>query len=728
MPKGAASQGRSPADAAPLGPDSSVTRLRGVGADRAALLGRLGIQTVRDLLFHAPRRYEDRRRFESIRNLELGASVSVRGRIVAQGVNRFRSGKSVFQFVLDDGSARLHCRWWNLPFLERHFAVGEEVLAFGRVHSIRPRTMDHPETEKVESGDEEFLHVNRWVPIYPLTEGLTQRVMRSLTWQAVEACADTFPEPHPELHVEVMELPAEDGAGELKLGMALGRCPLRRDALRALHYPAELVDAERARRRLALDEFIDLQLAIQRRRRNLELRARALPCAGDNRWMRPFLGGLGLSLTGAQTRVLREIRTALGGSVPMRRLLQGDVGSGKTLVAVCAALMTLESGYNVAVMAPTEILAEQLERVFRRALESFGVSVHIHTGSRKSSREPELIPTGGVRGPEPRPEVVVGTHALIEPGFETSRLGLVIIDEQHKFGVAQRDRLLRKGHYPHLLAMTATPIPRTLGLTLYGDLDVSVLDELPAGRAGIRTHVRRIDAMPRVWEFIRGQIRSGRQAYVVYPRVGDPETEDVGAVTRERERVARELAPSAVGMLHGRMPAAEKESVMAAFREGKLGALVATSVVEVGVDVPNATVMLIGNADQFGLAQLHQLRGRVGRGPHPSHCILVPASNASEEALERLQVLVTAKDGFALAEADFALRGPGDLAGRDQSGLPDFRFADLRRDRRLVELARSRVREHLSNSHGPSDSPPIPIGRTPPMIQAGAGEDRVGAV
>ncbi|MFO1457915.1 MAG: ATP-dependent DNA helicase RecG [Verrucomicrobiota bacterium] len=720
---------RPPADVvAPVGPDTPVTRLRGVGQDRMALLGRLGIQKVGDLLFHAPRRYEDRRRFESIRNLEQGASVSVRGRIVAQGVNRFRSGKSVFQLVLDDGSARLHCRWWNLPFLERHFAVGEELLVFGRVQSIRPRTMDHPETEKVENGDEEFLHINRWVPMYPLTEGLTQRVIRSLTWQAVEACADAFPEPHPELHLAAMDLPVEDSAGELKLGMALGRCPLRREALRALHYPADLADAERARRRLALDEFIDLQLSIQGRRRNLELRARALPCAGDNRWIRPFLGGLGFSLTGAQTRVLREIRSGLGGSVPMRRLLQGDVGSGKTLVAVCAALMTLESGYNVAVMAPTEILAGQLERVFRQSLEPFGIAVRIHTGSRKSSREPELIPPGGRGGMGTRPEVVVGTHALIEPGFETSRLGLVIIDEQHKFGVVQRDRLLRKGRYPHLLVMTATPIPRTLGLTLYGDLDVSVLDELPSGRTPIRTHVRRTDALPRVWEFIRGQIRSGRQAYVVYPRVGDSETEDVGAVTRERERVARELAPSAVGMLHGRMPAAEKEAVMAAFREGKLGALVATSVVEVGVDVPNATVMLIGNAEQFGLAQLHQLRGRIGRGPHPSHCILVPASNASDEAMERLRVLVSAKDGFALAEADFSLRGPGDLAGREQSGLPDFRFADLRRDRRLVELARSRVREHLMNSGASSDSRTIPIGRNTTLIQAGAGENRTGAV
>lgn len=689
--------GRAAAGSAASGPESPVTVLKGVGSDRVALLARLGVRTVGDLLLHPPRRYEDRRHFVAIRDLREGVPATVRGRIAVLGVNRFRSGKSVFQMVLDDGTARLHCRWWNLPFLERVFAVGDDLLVFGRVQSLRPRTMDHPETEKVISGEEESIHLNRWVPMYPLTEGLTQRVLRSLQWQAVEQFAALMPEPHPELRLAGIELPAEEGPDRLRLGLTVGLCPERREAIRLLHFPADLAEAERGRARLALDEFVELQGAIQRRRRNLERKATALPCAGDNRWMRPFLAGLGFKLTPAQTRVLREIRTGLGGAVPMRRLLQGDVGSGKTLVALCASLMTLEAGFNVAVMAPTDILARQLWQVFQGGLAPFGVVVRLHTGGLKTSDYEELPLGGNPAGGQGRPTVVVGTHALIEPGFQLERLGLVIIDEQHKFGVTQREELLRKGRYPHLLVMTATPIPRTLGLTLYGDLDVSVLDELPGGRPRIRTHLRQAEALPKVWEFIRSELRKGRQAYVVYPRVGETEQDDVKAVTRELDRVRKELAPHSVGVLHGRLPAEEKESVMRAFRAGQLGALLATSVVEVGVDVPNATVMLIENAEQFGLAQLHQLRGRIGRGTLESHCILVPAAELTPEAERRLQAVLETTDGFALAEADLQLRGPGELVGREQSGVPDLRFGDLRRDRRLVELARDRVRIHLAD-------------------------------
>lgn len=666
-----------------------------------ALLARLGIRTVGDLLLHPPRRYENRCHFVAIRDLEVDVAATVRGRIVTLGVNRFRSGKSVFQLVVDDGTARLHCRWWNLPFLERMFSVGEELLVHGRPQLLRPRTMDHPETEKVVTGDEESVHLNRWVPMYPLTEGLTQRVLRSLAWQAVERFADDVMEPHPELQLAGIELPAEEGAGSLRLGLTVGKCPERREAIRSLHFPSDPGSAERARRRLALDEFVELQRAIRMRRRNLESKASALPCAGDNRWMRPFLAGLGFKPTSAQTRVLREIRSGLGGPVPMRRLLQGDVGSGKTLVAVCAALMTLEAGFNVAVMAPTDILARQLMNVFERGLAPFGIEIRLHTGGRKTVADGQMVFGASPVASPVRPIVVVGTHALIEPGFQIDRLGLVIIDEQHKFGVVQREELLRKGRYPHLLVMTATPIPRTLGLTLYGDLDVSLLDELPGGRPRIRTHLREAGALPRVWTFIRGELGKGRQAYVVYPRVGDGEQDDVKAVTRELDRVRGELAPHAVGLLHGRMPADEKEAVMSGFRSGRLGALLATSVVEVGLDVPNATVMLIENAEQFGLAQLHQLRGRIGRGTGESHCILVPASEATPESGRRLAALAATTDGFALAEIDLELRGPGDLIGRDQSGVPDLRFGDLRRDRRLVELARDRVRDGTQGTLGP---------------------------
>jgi ATP-dependent DNA helicase RecG len=447
-----------------------------------------------------------------------------------------------------------------------------------------------------------------------------------------------------------------------------------------------MADVEIARQRLALDEFLEMQLEIQRRRKNLQANARGLPCAGDNRLIKPFLRQLGFTLTGAQTRVLREFRKDLGGAQPMRRLLQGDVGAGKTVVAACAALMTLESGFHVALMAPTEILADQHFQTFSRWLVPLGIDVQLRTGSRKS---PRVAPRALL--------LFIGTHALLESGFSPENLGLVIIDEQHKFGVAQREKLVRKGRYPHLLVMTATPIPRTLGLTLYGDLDISVIDELPAGRGRIKTFVRSAGQLPKVRDFIRGKLAEGRQVYIVYPRVEETDNNELKAVTKEWERLRKEFTPFQVGLLHGRLKPEEKERVMAGFRAGQVQVLVATSVIEVGVDVPNATVMLIENAERFGLAQLHQLRGRIGRGAHGSYCILV-ADIKSGEARQRLKVLEETGDGFRIAEEDLKQRGPGELLGREQSGLPPFRFGDLARDRELVERARGLAAEALKKT------------------------------
>lgn len=665
-----------------------VAHARGVGRERVQQLQRLGIETVADLLVHRPRRYEDRRSLSPIRSLEQGQTSAVRGKILAAGVRTFARGfKSVYEFVLDDGSARLHCRWWNQPFMERFFTVGDEVFVHGKLTGMKPRIMDHPETEKITSDDDEQLHVNRIVPIYPSTEGLTQRAFRWLIWRALEDFGSLVGEPAPAL----VPLTVDEGNPSRVPWIA------RVQAIRDLHFPPAMAAAEQARRRLALDEFIQLQLVIQQRRLNLERKWRARPCGGDNRLMKPFLAALPFKLTGAQTRVLRELRTELAGTVPMRRLLQGDVGSGKSLVAACAALMTLEGGYNVALMAPTEILAEQLWSNFRRWFEPLGISVDLRTGSRKTDSELPLL-AAPLAVPRLAERVVVGTHALVQDSFQLDRIGLVIIDEQHKFGVAQRETLLRKGRdaqeAPHLLVMTATPIPRTLGLTLYGDLDVSILDELPSGRGRIRTHVREADALPKVWEYIHQELTAGRQAYVVYSRVSEAEHEDIKAVTREFGKVQSALAPHAVGLLHGQLRSEEKERVMTSFRSGTLKALVTTSVIEVGVDVPNATVMLIENAEQFGLAQLHQLRGRIGRGGHNSNCILL-VHQKSDEVDARMKVMAETSNGFEIAEADLSLRGPGDLVGRDQSGLPDFRFGHLARDRDLVEVARNLARNHL---------------------------------
>ncbi len=662
-----------------------VTSLRGVGAERAKQLARLDIHTVEDLLLHRPRRYEDRRHFRAIAELTRDEAATARGTIVAQGLKRFRGGaKSVFEFVLDDGTARLHCRWWNLPFMEKYFAVGDEVFVFGKLVETKPRTMDHPETEVIETGEESFIHINRLAPVYPLTEGLPQRWLRGLIWRTLEKFESQFVEPKP----------APDSK----------TFPTRANAVRMIHFPEALADVEIARRRLALDEFVAWQCEMQLRRRNFEAKSRALPCGGDNRLMKPFLAGLGFKLTHAQTNVLREIRMDLGGQPspggfgsasahPMRRLLQGDVGSGKTVVAACTALMALESGFTGALMAPTEILAEQHFRNFQKWFKPLGIKVQLQTGSHKPAGSRESRVESPSRHPPATldsrpPTLFIGTHALLTSGFDLSKLGLVVIDEQHKFGVAQREQLVRKGNYPHLLVMTATPIPRTLGLTLYGDLDVSVIDEMPAGRGRVKTFVRAADKLPKVWEFIREKITAGRQAYVVYPRVEEQDTaNDLKAVTREFENVRRSLAPFRVGLLHGRLPGREKEDVMAAFRANQIQALVATALIEVGLDVPNATVLLIENAERFGLAQLHQLRGRIGRGAHESFCILI-SSARTDEARERLRVLEETTDGFRIAEADLKLRGPGELLGQRQSGLPRFRFGNLTEDLDLIRRAR----------------------------------------
>lgn len=661
-----------------------VTMLWGVGEERAKLLARLEIFTVEDLLLHKPRRYEDRRTFLSIRDLKLKEPATVRGKIIAAGVKRFRKGtRAMFECVFDDGTTHLYCRWWQAqPWMTDWYAVGREFLIYGKPDTLKPRTMDHPETELVEPGEDEFIHVNRIVPIHPLTEGLTARVLRTLVWRALEK----FVNPSTPDQFAFPEWQASDAKIAI-LPRGLMPTPSRANAVRMIQFPEELSDAEIARQRLALDEFVELQTRIQSRRKRFEAAAHALPCAGDNRLMKPFLGALGFRLTGAQTRVLREIRADMGAAVPMRRLLQGDVGSGKTAVAACSALMALESGFNAVLMAPTEILAEQHFRNFSGWFTPLGITVELQTGAAKTAADRNSR--------ESKPALFVGTHALLSGGCAVPRLGLVIIDEQHKFGVTQREALVRKGNYPHLLVMTATPIPRTLGLTLYGDLDVSVLDQLPAGRGEIKTFLRTAEKLPKVFEFIREKLAQGRQAYVVYPRAEVADTDkDIKAVTKEFGNIERVMSPFPVGLLHGRVKGAEQESVMAAFRANRLRALVATSLIEVGVDVPNASVMLIENAERFGLAQLHQLRGRIGRGAHDSFCILI--SNAqNDDAQARLRILEQTNDGFKIAEADLKLRGPGELLGQQQSGDMRLRFGDLATDLPLIQRAKELVARTL---------------------------------
>lgn len=679
-----------------------LKELRGVGTEREAQLARLGLFTVEDLLLHRPRRYEDRRYFKTIAEMQLDEASTTRGTIVALGLKRFRGGsRSVFEIILDDGTARLHCRWWNLPFMQNYFAQGDEVFVYGKLNSLKPRRIDHPETEVIEGGEESLIHINRIAPIYPLTEGLPQRWLRSFIWRVLHEREKDITEPWPALLKNTegiaASFPLRDydlTAKERPEVRGYKELPTRANALHMLHFPEAEEDIKLARRRLALDEYISLQREIQQRRKRFESKAQSRPCAGDNHFIKPFLAQLGFPLTAAQTKVLRELRKDMGGTHPMRRLLQGDVGSGKTVVSACCALMTLESGYNVALMAPTEILAEQHYQNFRRWLEPLGIRVLLQTGSQKaikadkSTKPLSLEPSTTAH----QLSLAIGTHALIESGFVLDRLGLVIIDEQHKFGVTQREKLVRKGNYPHLLVMTATPIPRTLGLTLYGELDISVIDELPAGRGRIKTFVRTADKLPKVWAFMKEKLAEGRQAYVVYPRVEETGPTGLKAVTKEFGNLKTILAPYRIGLLHGRLKAAEKEEVMTGFRKNQVNVLLATPLIEVGVDVPNASIMVIENSEQFGLAQLHQLRGRIGRGAHDSYCILVAAAKNAEAQL-RLKVLEESNDGFYIAEADLKLRGPGELLGQQQSGLPKLRFGNLADDLPLIKLARQLATE-----------------------------------
>ncbi len=659
--------------------ETSLRDLAGVGAARIEQLSTLGLQTVADLLYHRPRRYEDRRHPRPISQLVTGDEALVYGRITVHGLNRFRKGsRSVYEFVLDDQTGRLHCRFWNMAYLQSQLAVGMALFVYGKVAGQKPTYMDHPEFEVIQDREDPNVHLNRIVPVYRATEGLTQRWLRNLIWQLLE-------------RIEVPETRDEQlvvkHSGDSRL-----------QQFRRLHFPARPEDIESARRHFALEEFVELQRGFAARRQAFRTRARSLPSSGDNHLIKPFLKVIGFELTGAQTRVLREIRGDLKRAFPMRRLLHGDVGSGKTVVATCVALMAIESGFRVALMAPTEILAKQHFLRLQSWLTHLGLTVDLHTGQARA------------RGPRNAGSLTVGTHALIHEGFQPEKLGLVIIDEQHRFGVVQREKLLRKGCYPHLLVMTATPIPRTLGLTAYGDLDVSVLDELPAQRGTMRTHLRSTADLPKIWRFVGEQLAAGHQAYIVFPRIAENGSQaNLKSVVAEHDRLCELLKPHKVGLLHGRMDLTRSQQIMEDFRLGRIQALVATTVIEVGLDVPNATVMVIENAGHYGLSQLHQLRGRIGRGSAESHCILVEDRRATD-AMERMKVLLGTNDGFAIAEADLRIRGAGDFLGTRQSGMPKLKFGDLVTDGELVELARRLVESHprLRDEALPQNTPGSP--------------------
>jgi len=662
-----------------------VQYVKGVGPTRAEQLARLGIATVEDLFYHRPRRYEDRRRLATIAQLRFGQKQSTQGTVVA--LSERRHGTYQFHAAISDETGVLQCTWYGQRYLRQVIRRGTRLIVFGRIERRDTLIMIVEDFEILTGDEEDTLHTGRIVPVHRGTDGLSPRVLRTIMHQALAACADDVPEIIPD------EMRRRNGLLE------------RRRAVRQLHFPSTLAEADAARRRLAFDELLMLQLGVLMRRQELEQIDKGYRYAVGDATFHDFLARLPFSLTGAQRRVLDEIVRDLRRSSPMNRLLQGDVGSGKTIVAAAALYLAVRGGHQGALMAPTEILAEQHYLTFRRMLGPLGISIALVSGGRSKRDRDQIrdaLRTGAL-------DIAIGTHALIETGIEFKHLGLIVVDEQHKFGVAQRALLRQKGFHPDVLVMTATPIPRTLTMTLYGDLDVSVLDEMPPGRGAVRTFVRGPEKRPDVYAWVLERVREGQQAYIVCPLIEESEKLQVEAAVALADRLRRDVfADVPVGLLHGRLRPDEKDAVMEQFRRGDLRVLVATSVIEVGIDIPQATIMVIEDAERFGLAQLHQMRGRIGRGKQTSYCVLL-ASTSTEASRRRMDTMVATRDGFAIAQADLDLRGPGEILGTRQHGLPDLRVADLIEDLPMLETARHEAARLLQQDPALSDADLEPL-------------------
>ncbi|GAB4367047.1 MAG: ATP-dependent DNA helicase RecG [Deltaproteobacteria bacterium] len=658
-----------------MGEAPSIQFVKGVGPRIAGKLAGRGIRTPQDALYFFPKGYQDRRRIVPMRELAPGMTVPVRGSVlgIREGFRMGGRGRTL-EVDLSDGSGRLTAKWFRIhPSLKGRFRVGETVTLCGTVRIFRFRMeIHHPEILADVEG-EDPLAFGRIVPVYPDVEGVPANTMRRIQWEVVRRYAPDEREVFPEWILERAGVP-----------------PLT-DSLARLHFPSSDADATAclsfaspAQRRLVFGELFYIQWTLARRRAGA-LREESVPLPWDREIVEEIKKRLPFDLTGAQRRVVNEILKDLSRPTPMHRLLQGDVGSGKTIVAWIASMVAWKKGAQTALMAPTEILAEQHFRRFAALGAGLPARTVLLTASlpaRRKERIREEIQSGEA-------DIVIGTHAIIQEGVEFRRMALGIVDEQHRFGVLQRAALRGKGaKSPHLLVMTATPIPRTLAMTLYGDLDLSVLDEMPPGRTPVSTRILRESERERAWEIVSRELEAGGRAYVILPLVEESEKLALRDAKRTFERVRERFPDRGVGLLHGRMKGEEKDTVMRRFQAGEIRILVSTTVVEVGVDVPEATVMMIEHAERFGLSQLHQLRGRVGRGARPSVCLLIAGGAAGDEAFDRLSVLERTADGFAIAEEDLRLRGPGDFAGVRQSGIPDLVFSDIVRDAPILSRAR----------------------------------------
>ena len=677
------STGAGPAD--PLA--TPLQFLKGVGPRRAADFEHAGLLTLEDLLYRFPLRYEDRSRLQPIASLKPGQTAAVSGRILVSGLRSTRRpGFKIFEAAIDDGSGSLRAVWLNQPYLKDIFMRGQHVVLYGLVEMRGSLSLQitNPQYEILDDEDGETIHTGRIVPVYEKTGTVTPKMQRRLIYDVLQKLPADLPDPLPE-------------PVRMRLGL-----PSRYAALMATHFPPSDVPAEAlnafatpAQRRLIFEEAFLFQMGVLARRQTAAAEQKPLPVRVDDRIRESARAVLPFRLTNGQKQSLKEIVDDLQKAQPMNRLLQGDVGAGKTIVALLAALVAMENGLQVAFMAPTEILAEQHFANISRLLQASRFRVALLTGSTaKAARREKLaeIESGSIH-------LVVGTHALVTGDVTFKQLGLVVIDEQHRFGVLQRAKLRAKGLHPDVLVMTATPIPRTLALTAYGDLDVSSIRELPAGRLAIQTATKPESRRDEIYQFVREQLDAGRQAYVIYPLVEESAKLDLKAATEMADHLATEVFPAdKVGLLHGRMKADAKDRVMKAFLAGELQILVSTTVVEVGVDVPNASVMIVEHAERFGLSQLHQLRGRVGRDRHQSYCFLIYTYPLTDEARERLKAMTDSTDGFEIAERDLRLRGPGDFFGTRQAGVPTFRMIDLVRDREVLDTAQQEAARWFAQS------------------------------
>ncbi len=627
-------------------------------------LAERGLKTVRDLLYTLPRRYEDRRVFDCYDGLSSAGAVCLRCRVrdvkFLAWDKRTRRPAHVRAEVEDMqslGAPTFYLTWFNAPYMYGKLCAGQELVVYGRIKEFGKKLcITHPEYEVIRAGEDNSIHLNRIVPVYTAVKGINTRRLREIVRGILN---ELSPAPEPEVYEFVPGMPCKT-------------------ALCSLHFPESAEECEKARRRFALEECVGQQLNVAWRRRRAES-VPGLQTANTSYLVQDLAASLPFELTEAQKRCVREIYRDMKSPRSMNRLLQGDVGSGKTLVAMCAMLLAVENGYSAVMMAPTQILAEQHYMKFRQMLDKLDVPVTLITAEKKE--ESHLNFSKGQGG------IVIGTHALLYGKKVPENLGLVVIDEQHKFGVNQREKLIAQQVRPDVLVMTATPIPRTLTLTFYGDLDVSVLDAAPAGRGRVITAVRTDKDKRKVVEFIKLQLMEGRQIYVVSPLIEGDENRKGKDVMSELTVWKKLLPGYEIGLLHGKLSADEKEAVMRDFRDNNISLLIATTVVEVGVDVPNATVMLINNAENFGLSQLHQLRGRIGRGGHKSYCILMTDAKADDERREKLNIVATTENGFELAEQDLKLRGPGDVLGTTQSGRKEVMFPEWLMDARLIHRA-----------------------------------------